>query len=267
VFIQFLKGNVSERRGQCLSPLTAPAHYDAAGITFLGIIAFRSCRSGGGETRESVNIAGITAKEKLLFRMGYDGELVHPVHQRVAFLDNAFEFAPYAGDQFVACQQVAGIDRHLLSLQEIGLDPVFLEFNPVDEPALFEFLDYAGALAAVYAELFPEFALEHALRLGLDKFQCLFFSISHDRSPPPKSDYRCYCQDVVPADDNHAKAPAPLVVHEFNGLFHVDVQVFVHGDKAALEFAPLVLDLHGYLGINKSKHFLYRQNNSVNHLP
>ena len=198
--------------------------------------------------------------------MGYNGELVHPVHQRVAFLDNAFELAPDTGNQLVTCQQIGGIDRHLFCTQKIGLDPVFFEFNPFDKPALFEFLDDAGALAAVYAQLFPEFALEHAFRLGLDQFQSFFNRISHDFTSDT-SDYRRNSQDIISTDDNCAEAPAPLVVNEFNGLFHVDVQVFIHGDKAPLQFAPLVLYLYRYLGIYESKHFFYRQNNSVNHLP
>lgn len=43
-----------ERRGQCLSPRTAPSHCDAAGITYSGVIAIGGCPSGGGETPESV---------------------------------------------------------------------------------------------------------------------------------------------------------------------------------------------------------------------
>ena len=96
--------------------------------------------------------------------MGDDRELVHPVHQRVALLDNAFEIATDAGDQLVACHEVARVDWHLFCPQEIGLDTILLEFHPFDEPALFQFLDDPRALAAVHAQLFPELALEHTLR-------------------------------------------------------------------------------------------------------
>ena len=91
-----------------------------------------------------------------------DCQLVHPVHERVAFLDNAFELAPDTGDQFIPGKEIVWVDRHLPGLQEIGLDHFLPEFNPVDQPALLEFFNYPRALPAVNAQFFPEFALENA---------------------------------------------------------------------------------------------------------
>jgi len=91
-----------------------------------------------------------------------DCQLVHPVHERVAFLDNAFELAPDTGDQFIPGEEIARVDRHLPGFQKIGLDPFLSEFNPVDEPALFKFFNDPRALPAVNAQLLPELALENA---------------------------------------------------------------------------------------------------------
>jgi len=45
------------------------------------------------------------------------------------------------------------------------LIPFLLELDALDKPVVFELLDNPRTLPAVYADLFPEFALEHAFRL------------------------------------------------------------------------------------------------------
>jgi hypothetical protein len=101
-------------------------------------------------------------KQEKLFRVLDDGELVHPVHQGMALFDNALQFATDTGNEFVAGKEITGIHRLLFCPQEIGLDPVFLEFYPFDQAGFLEFLDDTGALAAVYSQFFPEFALQDA---------------------------------------------------------------------------------------------------------
>ena len=91
-----------------------------------------------------------------------DGQLVHPVHERVTFLNDTFEFAVDTGYQFVACEQVAGIHRHLFCMQEICLDPVFPELGPLNEPAFLKFLDNPRTFAAVNPQFLPELALENS---------------------------------------------------------------------------------------------------------
>ena len=95
-----------------------------------------------------------------LFRVLDDCKLVHPVHEGMAFFHNAFQLAPDAGDEFIASQQVVRVDRHLFGFQQVGLDPVLLEFNPVNESALFKLFYNPRTLAAVNTKFLPEFALE-----------------------------------------------------------------------------------------------------------
>ena len=66
-------------------------------------------------------------------------ELVHPVHQRVALVDDTFEITGNAGNEFITSNQVRRVHRHLLTAQEIGFDPVFFVFDPLDESVLFKF--------------------------------------------------------------------------------------------------------------------------------
>jgi hypothetical protein len=99
--------------------------------------------------------------EQLLFRVLDDCELIHPVHEGVALLDNTLQLAADTGDQFIAGEQVGGIHRLLFRTQQVGLDPVFFEFDTVDKPALFEFLDNPRTFPAVNTELLPELALEN----------------------------------------------------------------------------------------------------------
>ena len=91
-----------------------------------------------------------------------DGQLVHPVHERVTFLNDTFEFAVDTGYQFVACEEVAGIHRHLFCTQEVGFDPVFPELRSFDEPSFFKFLDNPRTFAAVNSQFLPELALENS---------------------------------------------------------------------------------------------------------
>ncbi len=108
-----------------------------------------------------------------------DGQLVHPVHERVTIFNDTFEFAIDTGDQFVTGKQVAGIHRHLFCTQEVGFDPVFSELGPLNEPAIFKFLDNPRALAAVDTQFLPELALENSFRLRLDQFQSIINRIFH----------------------------------------------------------------------------------------
>lgn len=113
-----------------------------------------------------------------------DCKLIHPVHERMAFLDDALELTSDTGYQFFPSHQVTGIDGPLLCLEKVCLDPLFLEFNPIDQAALFKLLDNARTLPAVYTQLFPEFALEHTIWLRLDTPQCVFFSRIGHVLPP-----------------------------------------------------------------------------------
>jgi len=114
-----------------------------------------------------------------LFRMLDDRQLVHPVHERMAFLNDTFEFAVDTGDQFITGEQVTGIHRHLFCTQEIGLDPFFPELRPLNEPAFLKFLDNPRTFAAVNPQFFPELALEDSFGFRLDKFQCFINRIFH----------------------------------------------------------------------------------------
>jgi hypothetical protein len=98
--------------------------------------------------------------ERLHFRVLNDGELVHPVHERMALLDNTFELAPDTGDQFIAGEQVAGVHRLLFGMQQVGLDPILFEVLPINKPALYKFLDNPRTFPAVDTKLLPELALE-----------------------------------------------------------------------------------------------------------
>src|SRR5208282_2252616 len=82
----------------------------------------------------------------------------------------------------------------------------------------------------------------------------------------PHSENRGYGKNIIAPDNNGAKTAPALVVDKFYRLVHMDIEVLVHCYKPALEFTPLILDFNNYFGINEGKHFLYRQNNSVNHL-
>jgi len=185
--------------------------------------------------------------EKRLFRVLDDCQLVHPVHERVALFHNALKFAADTGYQLVTGEKIAGIDRHLLGPQEVGLDTLFLELDSFDETAVFQFLDDPGTFPAVNTQLFPELALKYTFRLRLNQFQSFIYRISHVVSPRCNSDYRCNSEDIVTPDHNCAKAPAPLVIDKLGCLFHVDVEIFVHRDKAPLQLAAFIFYLDGYL--------------------
>jgi hypothetical protein len=68
-------------------------------------------------------------------------QLIHPVHERMTFLNNAFKFTADAGDQLISRKQVCGIHRHLLGMQKVRLDPIFLELGPINESAILKFFD------------------------------------------------------------------------------------------------------------------------------
>jgi hypothetical protein len=53
----------------------------------------------------------ILKKQGLILSMLHNSKLVHPVHKRVALVNNTFELTANAGDEFIACKQVAGIYR------------------------------------------------------------------------------------------------------------------------------------------------------------
>jgi len=164
-----------------------------------------------------------------------DSELVHPVHERMTFLNDTLEFAADAGNQLIPGKQVTGIHRHLFRTQKVGFNPVFPELGPLNESAIFKFLDYPRTFAAVDPELLPELALEDSLGIRLNKFQCLFNRIFHcDHLSYFLGNQRRDCQDVIAPDDDSAKASSPLVIDKLNSLFHVNIQVLIDSNKAPL---------------------------------
>jgi hypothetical protein len=50
-------------------------------------------------------------QKKVLISVMDNRQLVHPVHKRVALLDNTLKLTPDAGDEFVTCEQVTRVDR------------------------------------------------------------------------------------------------------------------------------------------------------------
>ena len=48
-----------------------------------------------------------TGKEEKLFRMLDNRQLVHPVHERMTFLNDTFKFTVDAGDQLISGKQVS----------------------------------------------------------------------------------------------------------------------------------------------------------------
>ena len=68
-------------------------------------------------------------------------QLVHPVHERMTFLNNAFKLTVDAWDQLIARKQVRRVDRHFFGVEEVGFDPVFLELGPVNEIFILKFFD------------------------------------------------------------------------------------------------------------------------------
>jgi hypothetical protein len=100
--------------------------------------------------------------EKLFVRVLNNRELVHPVHQRVALFDNAFELTRNAGDQLIAGKKIGGADRHPFRTQKIRLDPPFFKLNPIDEPTLLKTFNNPRTFTAVNTQFLPEFALEYA---------------------------------------------------------------------------------------------------------
>lgn len=113
----------------------------------------------------------------LLFRVLDNGELVHPVHERMTLLDNTLELAADTGDQFIARKKMTGVHRLLPGTQEVGLDPVLLEFHPFDKSALFKFLDNPRTFPAVNTELLPEITLEDTFGFRLDQFKSFIHGI------------------------------------------------------------------------------------------
>ena len=108
-----------------------------------------------------------------------DRQLVHPVHERMTFLNDALQFTADAGDELIPGKQITGIYRHLFCTQKVGFDPVFPELGPLNKSVIFEFLDYPRTFTAVDTESLPELALENSLRVRLNQFQCLFNRIFH----------------------------------------------------------------------------------------
>src|SRR5208283_1404307 len=95
------------------------------------------------------------------------------------------------------------------------------------------------------------------LRLQVPASQVLLLLPSEDRGNG---------KNIIAPDDDRAQASPALVVDKLNRLVHMDIEILVYCYKPALQLAPLILDLDHDLGIYEGKHFLYRQNNSVNHL-
>jgi len=91
----------------------------------------------------------------------HNRQLVHPVHERMAFFHNTFQLTADTGNQLVPGKEITGIYRLLLGTQEVSLDPVLFEFDPVDKSAFLEFLDEPRTFPAVYTQLLPEFTLEN----------------------------------------------------------------------------------------------------------
>ena len=108
-----------------------------------------------------------------------NGQLVHPVHERVAFLDNAFKFTVDTGYKFIPGKQIGWIYRHLFGTKEVGLNPVFFKFGSINKPAFFKFLDNPGTFTTIDTQFLPEFALENTFRFRLDQFQCFINRINH----------------------------------------------------------------------------------------
>src|SRR5208337_3816701 len=119
-----------------------------------GVMTPRSGMSGpcpGSGTGKDIfkRVLGEYQKPVLFFRVLDNCQLVHPVHERVTFLNDTLKLASDTRYQFVTCEQIAGIDRHLSGPEEIGLDPLFPEFDPFNETVLFQLLDDPGTFAAV----------------------------------------------------------------------------------------------------------------------
>ena len=169
-------------------------------------------------------------------------QLIHPVHERMTFFNNTLKFTIDAGNQFISGKQVGGIHRHRLGTQKVCLDPVFLELGPFNKPASSSsFLTIREHLRLVNPEFLPEFALEDTLGFRLNQFQCFINRICHCCPPFCPSDKRCNCKDIITPDHDSAKASSPLVIDKLDRLFHVDIQVLIHGDEAPLQFLGLRL--------------------------
>jgi len=68
-------------------------------------------------------------------------QLVHPVHEWMTFLNNAFKLTANAGDQLIARKQIRRVDRHFFGMEQVSFDPVFLELGPVYEIFILKFFD------------------------------------------------------------------------------------------------------------------------------
>ena len=68
-------------------------------------------------------------------------QLVHPVHERMTFLHDAFKFTADAGYQFISRKQVSRVHGHLFGMEEVCLDPILLELGPDNESAILKFFD------------------------------------------------------------------------------------------------------------------------------
>src|SRR5512137_2744860 len=60
------------------------------------------------------------------------------------------------------------------------------------------------------------------------------------------SDNRCNGQNIVAPDNYRTKTPSPLVIDKLNRLVHMNVQVFINGNKTPLQFPAFVFDLDRY---------------------
>ena len=82
-------------------------------------------------------------------------QLVHPVHEWMAFLNDTLEFTVDARNQFIPGKQVTGIYWQLSCTKKVGFDPVFPELRPLNKSVIFEFFDYPRTFAAVDPEPLP----------------------------------------------------------------------------------------------------------------
>jgi hypothetical protein len=108
-----------------------------------------------------------------------NGQLVHPVHERVAFLDNAFKLTVDTGNKFIPGKQIGWIYRHLFGTQEVRLNPVFFKLGSINKPAFFKFLDNPRTFTTIDTQFLPEFALEDTFGFRLNQFKCFINRIYH----------------------------------------------------------------------------------------
>ena len=76
---------------------------------------------------------------------------------------------------------------------------------------------------------------------------------------------RCDAQDVVSADDDGSEVSSAFC-SDFNGIFEVEVEIFVHCDEQSLEFASFVFNLNNNVRVNKGIDFLYWENDTRYHI-